>query len=155
GAYRPHASRSQQHTACGEPTRREMSSGVARPSGVSRVRARDQRKREASARYTGGGDRYRASKVRSQLTPRRYPYVRSQVPCAPGEKQERQRKKKCSKGLDNYGHIEGLFRRNPMECGKRPLELVRDHAKVSVIHRKLPFVVSTTTCTKGVSDGSP
>ena len=65
--------------------------------------------RGARARYTGAGDSHRASEVRSHLTRRRYPYVRSQVPCAPGEKQERQKRKKCSKGLDNYGHIEGLF----------------------------------------------
>jgi hypothetical protein len=35
------------------------------------------------------------------------------------------------------------------------LELVSDHAKVSVIHRGPPFVVSKTTRTRGVSDGSP
>ena len=94
-ASRPHASRSQRHTVRGEPQARGAQQHHASVrSGVSRARARDQRAREARAWYTGGGDSHRASEVRSQLTRRCYQYVRGQVHCAPGEKQERQGKKK-------------------------------------------------------------
>jgi hypothetical protein len=92
-ARRPHASRSQQHTARGEP----------QESGAQRRRASV---RSLPSKGTGSalergecavhrsGDSHRASEVRSHLTRRRYQYVRSQVQCAPGETQERQEKKK-------------------------------------------------------------
>lgn len=96
------------HRTCRAP-RSEVPSSVARPSDVCRAGTRDQHEREASAPYTGSGDNHRASEARSQPTRGRYPYVRDQVQCSSGEKRERQEKtKKCSKGLDNCGHIEGL-----------------------------------------------
>jgi hypothetical protein len=108
GARRPHASRSQQHTARAEPP------GERRPA-ASRGRQEFAEQghgistRETRAPYTGGGDCHRASEARSSPTRGHYPSVRDQVQGASGEKQARQEKtKKCSKGLDKRGHIEGL-----------------------------------------------
>jgi hypothetical protein len=109
-ASRPHASRSQQHTARGSaPGKRRPAAWRGRQEaaapghGVSAS--------EARARYPGGGDRDRACEVRSRLTRRRFPSVRRQSTAHQERSTRDQTRQKCSQGLDHGGHREGVITR--------------------------------------------
>jgi hypothetical protein len=107
-ARRPHASRSQQHTARGKPqargAQRRRASVRRRPrKGTGSARERRVRGTQEAETITG--------RVRREATSR----ADATHMCAAQSNahQERSRRdkerKKCSKGLDNCGHIEGVF----------------------------------------------
>jgi hypothetical protein len=112
-ASRPHASRSQQHTARAEPlgerrpaASRDRQESAEQGHGISTRERRVRRTQEAET-ITG--------RVRREANP----LADAPRMCATKSNahQERSRRdkerKKCSKGLDNCGHIEGLWPHRP------------------------------------------
>ena len=109
GARRPHALRSQQHTARAESlgergAQRCRTSVRSRPSRDTGS-ARERRVRGTQeAEIVPGRVRWAATSRADAIS------MCAAKPHAHQERSRRDKKrKKCSKGLDNYGHIEGLL----------------------------------------------